>query len=51
MFLTSDRPQHIGGYHISVGGKNEKFGQKQWETRAKAIGNLGKSNGKYGEKQ
>ena len=27
--------------------ENEKFGQKQWEIRAKAIGNSGKSNEKY----
>ena len=30
--------------------ENEKFGQKQWEIRAKAMGNAGKSNRKFGRK-
>ena len=31
--------------------ENEKFGQKPWKIRAKAIGNLGKSTGEFGKKQ
>ena len=31
--------------------EKDKFGQKQWGIRAKAMGYSGKSNGKFGKKQ